>query len=253
MLSYLNSVFDPYDRKARLAPALFCALPLIVASFLNLPNIETGLSAVGGLLLYGGGAMFLTQVGRDRGRALEPGLFRSWGGKTSVAMLRHSDSRLSDVTKDRYRSFLVRTVPGLQLESAEGEQRNPEKADEGYESAVSWLLAQTRDRERFALLIRENISYDFRRNVWALKPFAFGLETVAIATLVVVALDSWTGEISTTSEHIGTEWWASLILTVIHGLAFVFKVQKDWVRLADDAYARQLLATCDVLEGVPGG
>ncbi len=197
--------------------------------------------------------MFLTQVGRDRGRALEPGLFRSWGGKTSVAMLRHSDTRLSDVTKDRYRSFLVRTVPGLQLESAEGEQRNPEKADEGYESAVSWLLTQTRDRERFALLFWENTSYGFRRNVWALKPVAFALETVTIATLVAVALDSWTGELSTTSEHIGAEWWASLTLTVIHGLSFAFKVRQDWVRLADDAYARQLLATCDVLEGVPRG
>lgn len=248
MSSYLSSLFDPYDRKARLAPALFCALPLIISSVLLIPKVGAIWSAVGGLALYCGGAMFMTQAGRDRGKVLEPGLFESWGGKPSVAMLRHSDSRLTNVTKERYRNFLVRAVPGLKLASAEDERRDPRLAEEGYESATSWLLTQTRDRARFALLFRENINYGFRRNVWALKPWALALDAVAITCLVFVVLDSWTGGVLTNIESIGVEWWASLVWTAMHGLFYVFKVKNDWVHLAAEAYARQLLAACDALD-----
>ena len=248
MIDVLNSLFDPYDRKARLAPALLCGLPLFVSVVLLIPEVGAIWAAVGGLALYCGGATFLAQVGRDRGKALEPKLYATWGGKPSVAMLRHSDTRLSASTKNRYRAFLQRVVPGLALASAEDERANPEEAEDGYESANSWLLAQTRDRERFGLLFRENINYGFRRNVWALRPWAFALEAVAIMVVGVVALEPWTGELSTTLRAIGVEVWASLVLTVVHGFFFAIKIREGWVRLAAEAYAQQLLAGCDVLE-----
>ena len=155
MMDMLNSLFDPYDRKARLAPALLCALPLFVSLLLLVPEVGTLWGAVGGLVLYCGGAKFLTQVGRDRGKVQEPALYASWGGKPSVAMLRHSDTRLNAPTKNRYRAFLQRAVPGLALASPEEERADPEAADDGYESANAWLLAQTGDRERFPLLFAE--------------------------------------------------------------------------------------------------
>ena len=81
MMDMLNSLFDPYDRKARLAPALLCALPLFVSLLLLIPEVGAIWAAVGGLVLYCGGAKFLTQIGRDRGKVLEPTLHASWGGK----------------------------------------------------------------------------------------------------------------------------------------------------------------------------
>ena len=196
--------------------------------------------------------MFLTQVGRDRGKAKEPHLYRSWGGKPSVAMLRHSDTRLPEAAKSRYKSFLVRAVPELKLASAEDEQRDPELADDGYDGATYWLLSQTRDHDRFALLFQENISYGFRRNLWALKPWAFVAEAVAAAILVALALGSWTGEFATTIETIDAGWSASLVLIVLHCLFFLFKVRRSWVRQVADAYAVRLLAACDVLDHARG-
>ena len=248
MIDMLSSLFDPYDRKARIAPALLCGLPLFVSVVLLIPEIGATWAAVGGLVLYCGGAIFLVQVGRDRGKALEPKLYASWGGKPSVAMLRHADGRLSASTKNRYRVFLQRAVPELALASAEDERANPEEAEDEYESANSWLLARTSDRERFGLLFRENINYGFRRNVWALRPWAFGLEAAAMVVVGVVALDYWTGELTATIRAVGAEVWASLVLTVVHGLFFAFKICTGWVRLAAEAYAQQLLAACDVLE-----
>ena len=248
MLDTLNSLFDPYDRRARLAPALLCGLPLFVSIALLTPEIGTIWATVGGLLLYCGGATFLAQIGRDRGKILEPSLHEAWGGTPSVAMLRHRDNRLNALTKNRYRTFLQRAVPEATLASPEVERKCPEQAEIGYESANSWLLAQTRDHEPFALLFRENINYGFRRNAWALRPWAFGLEAIAVVVVGVAALDSWAGDISTTVQTIGVEWWASLVLIVLHALFYAFKIRNGWVRIAAEAYARQLLAACDVLE-----
>ena len=248
MFDTLNSLFDPYERKARLAPALLCGLPLFVSVVLLIPEVGASWAAVGGLVLYCGGATFLAQIGRDRGRVLEPGLYRSWGGKPSVAMLRHSDTRLNGSTKGRYRAFLQRAVPELTLATPEEERARPKEAEDGYEGANSWLLAQTRDREHFRLLFRENINYGFRRNLWALRPWAFGLEAITILLVGAVAVDSWTGELATTIPVIGMEWRASLVLTALHAFFFAFKIREGWVRLAAEAYAQQLLAACDVLE-----
>ena len=248
MLDALNSLLDPYDRKARVAPALLCGLPLFVSIVLLIPEIGTIWATVGGLLLYCGAATFLAQIGRDRGKILEASLHEAWGGTPSVAMLRHRDSRLNALTKSRYRTFLQRAVPEVTLASPEAERKCPEEAEVGYESANSWLLAQTRDNERFSLLFRENINYGFRRNAWALRSWAFGLEAVAVVVVCVAALDSWAGDLATTAHSIGVEWWASLVLIVLHAFFFAFKMRKGWVRIAAEAYARQLLAACDVLE-----
>ena len=244
----LNSLFDPYDRKASLAPALLRALPLFVSLLLVVPEVGAIWGAVGGLVLYCGGAKFLTQVRGDRGKVLEPTLYASWRGKPSVAMLRHSDTRLNGPTKNRYRALLQRAVPGLTLSSPEEEKLNPDAAGEGYESANSWLLANTRDRERFGLIFAENINYGFRRNVWALKPWAFALEAIALVAVATVALESWTGELSTTFSAFGAELYASLVFILVHASLFALKIRGAWIRPAADAYAQQLLAACDALE-----
>ena len=241
-------ISDPYNRKARLQPALLTLLPVLVASVLLVPEIQSSWGAAIGVLVYCGGAMWLTQLGRDRGKALEPKLFKAWGGKPSVAMLRHRDSRISKTTNDRYRAFLERRVPDLKLASREDEARSPADADDGYESATAWLLAQTRNRERFRLIFEENINYGFRRNIWALKPLALVVDALLIAAvLTTVALFS-ADTAASTFHAIDKPTWAAALLTLAHMLTFAVIVRRDWVRATADAYAQQLLAACDILE-----
>lgn len=248
MPNFLTFVFNPYDRKARLYPALLTALPILVSIVLLIPEFDPIWVSVGSLILYCGVTTFLTQIGRDRGKLLEPVLFHSWGGKPSVAMLRHSDTRLGVMTKERYRSFLTSVVSGLKLASEEEERRYPEQAEDGYESATAWLLAQTRDRERFELLFRENMNYGFRRNTWALRPWAFIIEGVSIALITVLVFNLWTGEPISTIQSVDTRIWVSIVLTLMHMLFFIFNVRRKWVRLTAEAYAQHLLAACDTLE-----
>lgn len=247
MPGFLALIFNPYDRVARLQPALLAALPILVSIVLLTPAFGSIWAAIGGLLLYCGATTAVIQIGRDRGRRLELDLFESWGGKPSAAMLRHSDTRLPATTKERYRKFLTSSIPGLKLASEEDEQRCPEWAEDGYESATAWLLAQTRDRKRFELLFRENVNYGFRRNIWAFKRWAFVAGCITIAAIAALHSNTWTGELTSTAQSVGLGVWASFVLTLTHMLFFGFMVQKKWLRLAAEAYAKELLAACDKL------
>ena len=191
----------------------------------------------------------MAQLGRDRGKALEPVLYQLWDGKPSVAMLRHRDRRLPMATKSRYRDFLQRAVPGLRLASVDDEKKHPEQADDGYEGATSWLLAQTRDRDEFGLLFEENISYGFRRNMWGLRPLALVSGPVAVAIVLGFESNAFAmGPVATlTLTTVGIRGWVGMATGISHVLVFVFVIRTDWVRVAADAYARQLLASCDVL------
>lgn len=249
MTGLAKLVLDSYDRRARVGPALWCGVPLFASGLVLIPGLGTVWSLVGGLLVYCGGAMVLVQIGRGRGKVLESRLFDSWDGRPSVAMLRHRDSRLNSATKLRYRAFLEGAVPDLTLASPAEEQRDPDEAELGYDTANSWLLEQTRDHTQFDLLFAENMNYGFRRNLWALKPWALLAGALATAVAVAVAWMEWTDGLFATLKSIGVGWWVSVILVLVHALFFVFKVRQAWVRVAAEEYAQRLLAACDTLDG----
>lgn len=253
MIDIATLVSDPYNRKARLQPALLVMLPALVMAFPLVPALESRWAAIVGLIVYCGGAMLLTQLGRDRGKTLEQALFNHWGGKPSVALLRHSDSRLPKQTKNRYRDFLQRNVPGLCLPTAEQETQSPAAADEAYEAAGWWLRAQTRDHKAFALLFEENMNYGCRRNLWAMKPAALAFDLVVLVAVVAVILIKRKATMLATFSTVHLAIWLGLAVATAHLLAFILIVRRSWVRLPADAFAEQLLAACDVLsEGRSG-
>ena len=248
-MSNINELIcDPYDRKARLRPALLALFPLIFLFFSLFPEIQPIWSTIWGLMVYCGSTMLLIQFGRNWGKLLEPSLFRAWGGKPSVSMLRHCDTRLSQDQKNRYRAFLKRNVPELKLASPEEEQRCLAQADDGYESATAWLLTRTTDHERFKLIFGENINYGFRRNIMGLKPIAIILDIIVITILLIWCGLLWTGEILSTLNSISIYGQITGLLVILHLLLFLFVITRDWIRPPAEAYARQLLAACDHLD-----
>lgn len=247
MSDWFKPVMDRYDRKARLRPALLCCLPLITSVVLLIPEFGAIWGSIGVVIVYCGGLILLIQFGRDLGKALEKQLYLSWGGKPSVAMLRHTDNRLPKPTKDRYRSFLSSTVAGLALASPQDEEANPEQADAGYDSANRWLLERTRDHARFDLLFSENMNYGFRRNLLALKPIALVMDAIALILVIGMVVASWQGQFTGTISALSSEWWVSVVIIMGHTLLFVLYIRPDWVRKVAETYAHQLLAACDSL------
>ena len=239
----VTQLFDPYGRQARLYPALIAIFPVALLIDAWFPALWSTWGALVSLASSCGLVLLLSQIARDRGKRREGDLYKAWGGKPSMVLLRHSDLRIDDHTKARYRAFLQAQLPKLALPTAEEERADPERGDMAYESVTAWLLTQTRDTKIFSILFRENISYGFRRNLWGLKPLGVAIAIVATCVSTTVIVYQYLMGHSVPAPEV-------LTVTALVWLLVIFwfaVVSPSWVRLPADAYGMQLLAACDTL------
>lgn len=234
-----KDIFDTYGRRARLQPTLYAILPLVVTVFVWIPSIYNIWGVVLSFATSWGVLTLMTGWTREKGRAIEKELYVEWGGKPTTIWLRRSNSNLDDTTKNRYYSFLEKNIEGWITPTSDEERLNGIACDNKYDSAVRWLLEQTRNTNDFPLVFKELISYGFRRNLRGMKGFGI---TVSVTVIIINIFLIYFLEPSRTL--------LPLVLTLVAGstlslLAWVFIVTKNWVRDSAYAYARALLASCD--------
>ncbi len=231
---------DAYDVRARIAPIVLIASPVIVhaasAGILNKSVSEASVFGVCALALL----TIMSQFGRDLGKQLEPQLFEKWGGAPTTQLLRHRDSRVDAETKVRVHSTLQTKIAGLSLPSRFEEAADPHAADEKYLTAVHWLRSKTADKEKFARLREENINYGFRRNLLGLKWIGVAISMALLAYLI--------GAVA-----IGGEYPGALIsspgfyVAVATLFAELLIVTRNWVRTAAFNYAHALVNAVESL------
>jgi hypothetical protein len=246
-------VTDPYDRQARLYPALLCLLPLLaLVAMLYAPNV----SAVTGVITIAvscGGLFLMMNICREMGKRLEEKLYREWGGKPTTQLLRHRDGSIDSVTKRRYHTFLAARI-NASFPDADQEKSDPAKADEAYQSGARWLLDHTRPDggKKFDLLFRDNVTYGFRRNALGARPLgiviAIGCLLWALAKEQVLfgaggRIVDWSvlGRFSPPAI-------ASLAVSGVMLLVWVFFFTKTSLRTCAFSFAETLLRTCDTLQ-----
>jgi hypothetical protein len=248
----VEKVTDPYDRQARLYPALLCLFPLLaLVVLLYAPDVSAFTGEVT-LAVSCGGLFLMTNICREMGKRLEDRLYREWGGKPTTQLLRHRDGSIDSVTKRRYHAFLAAKINAT-FPDSEQEKGDPAKADEAYQSGVRWLLDHTRpdDGKKFDLLFRENVTYGFRRNALGAKPLGIA---IAIGCLVLVlgkdhVFFGATGKILDWSM-LGQLTPAAIACLAASGLmllVWLFFFTKSSLRTAAFTYAEMLLRTCDTI------
>ncbi len=226
-----EKVTDPYERRARLYPALICLLPLIVSISLSFPSLFTTLSGLAVLVVSLGGLQLLTQLARDRGKRLEKSLFEEWGGMPSVAIFRFSDQNIPLPAKQRYHE-IVSSETGIEAPTKELEMTSPKQADAIYLSWSDYLRGKTRDVRKYPMVFKENINYGFRRNLFGIKWFCVfsGFLSIIVIAIPISQSDA------ITETQIGI-----MIAIMLYILIFIIVVNKDWVRITAFAYAKQLV------------
>ena len=234
-------IFDKYTVQARLRPGLLVVLPALITIALWLPSVWTFLGGISALVSACGLTLLLAEIARFRGRQIERAMIAKNGGKFTTIFLRHEDSTISSASKLIYHDVL-RKQANRSIPTEEEERKDRSAADDRYRGAVEWLLEATRDQKRFPLVMAENISYGFRRNL-------LGLKLAAIFSLIFcLCMDAWFTWQSLGKDankfRAGVATGTGLFILL---LIWTFVVNMDFVEDAGRSYALRLLAQCDVL------
>jgi len=238
----LEKVIDLYTRRARLYPVLIVTLPMGLAAIAHFEKEPSGWALIWGFLLWCGIAFFLSQVGRDLGVKKQKKLYEKWGGMPTTIMLRHKDTSNKQLLLKRHKK-LKELCPEFRLPSPEEEARELKAADEVYDACGAFLRAKTRDQKIFYLLFEENCNYGFRRNLWGMKPVGIGFSIIGICVVAMVTWAKYGTDIMSAPPPV----LISGILNIVILACWLFVITPEWVRLAADAYAAQLLLSLDVL------
>ena len=238
----LSKLFDEYSLNARVRPSLLALLPVIISVYVTFPQLYASASGLISLVVVCGFITALAHFSRYRGRVVEKNLFKAWGGKPTTSMLRHRDTTLDQVTKHRYHQFFLNNIDNWSLPTIENEIEEPDQAEKYYESAIKWLLENTRDTKRYNLLFKENISYGFRRNCYGIKRYGVILSILSIA-LVSWSISCFNKTITLTSTVFS---FAAIAFSLILLVWWVFVVNQTWVKDSANSFSIRLLAACDL-------
>ena len=181
-LSIVFNLFDAYELRARVFPALLVFLPLYVTGVaLGQWSGGWGVAVTVGItgvipFVYAGSLAV-----RQLGRAIEQDLWKSWGGPPTTRFLRWSDKTLSDIQKVRAHRA-IRERFGVSLSTPDEERNEPTIAD-GLISEAFWeIRAYLRSRDKDGLWNQHNAEYGFSRNMLGSRMWWLAISIVGSAT-----------------------------------------------------------------------
>jgi len=194
---------------------------------------------VSGVVLTVFGAL-AAQLGRDRGKRLEPELWCGWGGSPTLRRLRFRDAADTGVLTRLHRR--IERVLGDPMPTFEEEASAPAAADARYNEATRRLIGLTRDRERFGLLFAENVSYGMRRNLLGLRPIGIAVASITAVVAGLLVLFA-AGVLSDRAAR----YVPAIAAAVAELILWIAIVDGDWVKVPAEAYADRLVESVDQL------
>ncbi|AXS81887.1 cellulose-binding protein [Marinobacter sp. Arc7-DN-1] len=240
----LAKYFDHYVISARIKPSFFVVLPIALTTLAWWPEVQEFGGAIMAFLLAFGVIGFLSNWVSNRGNRMQTRLFSKWGGAPTTLLLRHSDSKLDDYSKQRYHQNLEGRINGLSLPTRQEELADPRCADARYESATNFLRENTRDKKKYPMIYTDNVAYGYARNLLALRDL--GLVSAVVAVTVNTTFLVGGAEVLTTQRLFHN--WAglgALSVSAIFLFIFLFIVNERHVYWRAIRYAKSLLAACE--------
>lgn len=235
-------MFDNYTLRARYYPVVILFFPVIILGIFYSLQFETYFHFLGSVGVAGALTYLFSQLGRDAGKQKEAALWQNWGGTPSIQVLRWTNAIIDPHTKKRYHEKLFRVCPVSTIPTLELEQSSPTITDSIYQAWTKYLIAQTRDKQKFPLLIKENTSYGFRRNLWGLRSVGISIT----AGLIIVNYLYWALKLETSNIMLFPDSFLySTTMLFVMMLFWLLIVNRKWVRLVAFAYGERLLESID--------
>lgn len=242
-----DKLFDKYSLNARVKPAFFIILPIVVTAYILIEPLRTLLGSLIGIFVTCGVVNFFANQMSSAGNELQIKLFHKWGGAPSTIILRYSDETLDKYTKERYRAKLNEIIPNFKKITESYEMQHPKDADDYYKSASNFMREYTRDEKKYSLILGENISYGFSRNLLAFKITAIVVILISftISLLFIIFNTEWKTDFINTLKEIPSSNYVLLGIHLVFFLFWCFLINEKWVKTRGIAYAKRLYAACE--------
>lgn len=231
----LKSIFDNYERNARLYPALIALLPLCVGVGHSISWVIGIKTTILSTIIYLGVALLLGNIARDLGKRKERQLFDSWHGAPSVSILFTTDMTINSESKKIYHTALAK-LTNIKAPTKQTEAKDIAKATTIYAAWSDFLRQKTRDKKKYELVYKENVNYGFRRNLLGLKPIA---ACSSIISLFMIILNL--------PNHIDLSTIMTLTFIGVYSLLIMFYIKPSWVKIVADEYAKRLIEATGTL------
>lgn len=231
---------NSYNLKARVYPVILSLIPIIIIGFIYSLQLQSYYQILVSFGVTTALYFLFSQLGRDKGKALEKEMWKKWGGTPSTQVFRFSDKTIDKHTKTRYHKRLVGLTGIGESVNEEYEISSPNDVNEIYKSWSKYLISKSRDTKKYNLLFQENINYGFRRNLFGLKKFAIITIILLMLGSIVYSYIIGNYQFDFTLELIVTE----IVLAVI--LVFWVSIIKEkWIKSVAFSYAERLVETID--------
>ena len=175
---------DSYDLKARYAPGLLLALPVLLTMWTCFNTEIKEISNFIGALLSAAITYGLSVIVRAMGKRLEPKLKKEWGGFPSTIIVTKNDMTLRAEIKAQYLTA-ASTYLGLPIPSAQDEIDNPQMAFQMLDQIFSRIKGVIRDRDKDGLWFIANAEYGFARNLYGSRDIWFVLCGLGVVTCLI--------------------------------------------------------------------
>ena len=162
----LIQLFDYYELRARVIPAVLVFLPLILSSISVTYALSgsvpwaTGSSVVAIAVTYA-----LSFIVRGLGRRVETVLWAKWDGPPSTRFMRWADDFFSPEAKQEYHKA-IHSEFGIRLKDETEEHRDPSQADKLIMDTFRQVRSLVRIEDGKGVWNAHNAEYGFLRNIF---------------------------------------------------------------------------------------
>lgn len=230
----LLSSFDSYNFRARISVSFLLVAPWLIELYIFVPQIRELPTTIVVLLVayaFCNIAIAYTHLTDEKvTKRAFPELM------PTTRLLMPSNTAIDKVTKDRYYHFFNDNM-FFPLSGSDAEMKAP------IESAIRWLISQTRDKAKFPLIYEENINYGVAKNLYGLKKHGILLSMLGIATNAVIWLILYFDLLKLDISYISI--FISAVTHILFILFWIFIARIGLVRICGEKYARVLLSACD--------
>lgn len=229
----MKELFGTYNIRARINVGLIFLGPFLFHGYLLIPEIRSISSTFIITLITLSLCSLIIVLSRMYGSKALKKCYPN--GLPAQTYLLPENNYIDPITKKRYYLFFETHIPEFNKNSKANEMSDQ------IQSAVSWLISQTRDESQFPLIAEENMNLGFVYNLLGLKPPAISLYVILLLFDNILLLSPSCAELISNQVN----FIICTIMTLLWLFLWIFIINKKLVRNCGKKYARALLSACD--------